>query len=158
MASVLGISIGTRNVGFAVTVLRKLLDHRIRTYPGTWNDRKCMAITDTTEQFIRRNGITAITVKIPGLSHCSENIMQLIDGIQEVADRHGIPVYHCTIRDLKRQLCVGKKGNKHEVIAALLERYPELERITKDRKRLYVYHSKLFEAIACSIRAQGAGQ
>ncbi len=157
MSNILGVSIGTRNVGLAVIRKRKLIDHRIRTFAGKWTQNKCTAITDTMQQIIDRNSITQIVLKIPSPSHCSKNIQQLIDGIQETADRHRITVYRCTIKDLKCRYIEGKRSNKHEVIAALVSKYPELKCRCVKSKRTYLYHAKLFEAIACAELAQGAG-
>jgi hypothetical protein len=155
MANILGISIGTRNVGLAVIRLRRLTDYRIRTFAGKWTPTKCEAIFTVIEAVIKQNSITDITLKIPPPSHCSENIRELINGINELGRWFHIEVHHCTIRDLK--LPYAEKGNKQIMVAALIEKYPELKKEWHGGKRAQAYNAKLFEAIACAELALRAG-
>src|SRR6266581_4939901 len=111
MANILGISIGTRNVGIAIIRLRKLTDYRIRTFAGKWTDEKCEAIWDVVEMAIKQHAITDITIKIPDPAHCSENIEELIDGIKELGKWFHIEVHRCTIQDIKLPYADSKKCN-----------------------------------------------
>lgn len=157
MRNVLGVSIGTRNVGIAVIKLRKLTDYRIRTFPGKWTQEKSDVITDIIQKVINRNAITHLVIKIPVPSHCSPNIQLLLKDIERKLEYQSITMYRCTIEDLKQYYGNGRPSNKHELIAAFTSKYPELHRRSKKGKRTYVYHSKIFEAIACAELAQGAG-
>jgi hypothetical protein len=157
MANVLGISIGTRNVGLAVIKLRKLRDHRIRTFPGKWTSSKCEHITDTVEAIIKRNKITDIALKIPNPSHCSENLEELIEGIRELAGWFNAEVHTCTIQDIKLPYAVDGKGNKQVMVAALVDKYPQLIENLRVGKRSQAYNARLFEAIACAELALRAG-
>ena len=157
MANILGISIGTRNVGLAVIKLRKLTDYRIRTFAGTWTQTKCESIWDAVEMLIRHNAITDITLKIPDPAHCSENITELVDGIKGLGEWCKIEVHCCTIRDIKLPYTDSKKSSKQIMVAALVEKYPELKKACHTSKRAQAYNAKLFEAIACAELALRAG-
>lgn len=157
MANILGISIGTRNVGLAVIRLRKLTDYRIRTFEGKWTPTKCDSIWTVVETLIKQNGITDITVKMPPPSHCSEGIDELIGGIQELARWFHIEVHQCTIQDIKLPYADSKKCNKKVMVAALIEKYPQLKTKLNNGKRVQPYNAKLFEAVACAELALRAG-
>ena len=157
MANILGISIGTRNVGMAVIRLRKLTDYRIRTFAGKWTPAKCESILDIVETVIKQNGITDITLKIPPKSHCSENLDDLIDGIEELGKWFHLEVHRCTIQDIKLPYMGSERQGKQVMVAALIEKYPELKKEWHGSKRAQAYNAKLFEAIACAELALRAG-
>ena len=157
MANILGISIGTRNVGLAIIRLRRLTDYRIRTFPGKWTPEKCEDIWEVIETLIVRNGITDITVKVPPASHSSENLDELVRGIKGFGILFKIKVHCCTISDIKLPYTGTVKGNKQAMVAALIEKYPELRNERGTSKRAQAYNAKLFEAIACAELALRAG-
>jgi RNase H-fold protein (predicted Holliday junction resolvase) len=158
MTHVLGISIGTRNVGMAVIKQRKLRDHRIRTFRGKWTTAKCEQITDTIEAIIKRDKITDIALKVPKPSHCSENLEELIDGIRELSDWFGIQIYVFTLPTIKAAYSADGKGTKQVIFAALVERYPQLSGKTGSSERSRAYCSKVFEAIVSAELALTAGR
>lgn len=158
MANILGISVGTRNVGFAVIKLRKPTDCRIRTFPGKWTKDKCESIWDIVETWIKRNGITDIMIKIPPPSHCSENLDELIDGIRELGIWFHAKVHTCTIEDIKAAYDIPPKSGKREMVAALIDKYPQFgQHNWNNGKRAQAYNAKLFEALACAELALRAG-
>jgi len=156
MANILGISIGTRNVGLAVIRLRKLTDYRIRTFAGKWTPTKCESIWSIVETIIKRDEITDITLKIPDPAHCSDNIEELTRGIEELGRWFHIEVHRCTIQDLKLPYS-DKKCSKQVMVASLIEKYPELKKKWNNGRRAQAYNAKLFEAIACAELALRAG-
>ena len=157
MANILGISIGTRNVGLAVIRQRMLTDYRIRTFPGKWSPAKCESIWHVIEVLIKRDAITDITIKLPPKSHCSENIDELVDGIKELGKWYHLEVHPCTIQDIKLPYAGLEKSNKQIMVAALIEKYPELKKEWNGGKRAQAYNAKLFEAMACAELALRAG-
>ncbi len=157
MANILGVSIGTRNVGMAVIRLRKLIDYRIRTFPGKWTETKCKSILELIKAIVQQNEITDLTLKIPKPSHCSENIEALIQGIEELGKAYSFEVHRCTIQDITFGFRKSERS-KHVMVAALIEKYPQLkERWRNHGKRAQAYNAKLFEAIACAELALRAG-
>jgi hypothetical protein len=157
MANILGISIGTRNVGIAVIRLRNLTDYRIRTFPGKWTQQKCERILEIIEAIVITNGITDITYKIPDKKHSSEGIEKLISGIEAVGQDYGLSIHQCTIDDIKPLLTNGKRSNKKVIVDVILQKYPELQKRWGGSKRAQTYNAKLFEAIACAELALRAG-
>lgn len=157
MASVLGISIGTRNVGVAVFRSRALTDYRIRTIAGKWTDAKCESIWDIVELLIRQNKITDIMIKLPRPSHRSENINELVDGIRGHAYWYGINVHSCTLPEIKALYGLSKRSNKRDMAVVLIAKYPELAKERHDHGYRRAYYAKLLEAIACAELAQKAG-
>lgn len=153
MANILGISIGTRNVGLAVIRLRKLTDYRIRTFAGAWNDEKCESIWGMIEAVIKQYGITDITMKLPPPSHQSGNIRQLTNGIKELAKWFYIEVHTCTIQDIKRLYGTSGRGGKKGLAAAIVEKYPEMRVRGTLSRQSEAYNAKLYEAVACADKA-----
>lgn len=157
MANILGISIGTRNVGLAVMRMRKLTDYRIRTFAGAWNDEKCESIWGTIEAIIKQHSITDMTVKLPPTSHQSANIRQLINGITELGKWFHIEVHTCTMQDIKELYGTSGRNAHKGLAAAIIERYPEVRTHGTKSKRSEAYNAKLYEAVACAERALRAG-
>ena len=157
MANILGISVGTRNVGMAVIRLRKLTDYRIRTFHGKWTLAKCESIWDVIERVMKDNQVTDIVLKVPPPSHSSENLIELIGGIKGLADWYGIKLHRCTIQDLKLSYSTQKKSGKQLMVASLIEKYPDLKKSWHGGKQAKSYNAKLFEAIACAELALRAG-
>ncbi len=157
MANILGISIGTRNVGVAVIKLRMLTDYRIRTFPGKWTPKKCDSIWDAVEVIIKRSQITDIAIKVPKPSHCSENIDELIRGISELCKWFKIRQHSFTTEEVKL-LCTGTaKTNKGNIAIAIIDKYPELKDHWHNGNSNKAYNAKLFEEIACAELALRAG-
>ena len=157
MANILGVSIGTRNVGVAVIRLRMLTDYRIRTFPGKWTPQKCERILEIIEAIVITNGITDITYKIPHKAHCSEGIEKLIEAIEGIAKEYWLSIHQCTIEDIKAAITSEKKTNKKVMVDMLMQKYPELQKRWTGSKRAQKYNAKLFEAIACAELALRAG-
>jgi hypothetical protein len=154
MAKILGISIGTRNVGLAVMRLRRLRDFRIRTFPGKWTPAKCEEILDHVAIMVVRHRVTDIVIKLPPLSHQSENIGCLIRGIQQIARVHNARMLDVTIGDLRRQYTEEKKCSKEIIFQAVIAQYPQLRKEWKDNDKGRTYSAKLFEAIAAAELGQ----
>lgn len=157
MANILGISIGTRNVGLAIIKQRELTDYRIRTFPGKWTDEKREEIWTVVEGIIKRDHIQDISIKLPPSSHLSENLNELARGIEELGKWFGIKVHRCTIQDIKLPYSDNDTCSKKVMVAALIDKYPELQKQWNNSKRAQAYRAKLFEAIACAELALRAG-
>lgn len=151
MDNILGISIGTRNVGIAVIHLRKLRDYRIRTFAGKWTEEKREVIFSVVESLIKKYQITTVMLKLPPSSHRSANQDELVDGIRELGLWFGAKTFRFTMRDINCSYSLPANKGKKAMIDAIVEKYPELlERSGKKGKRAQAYNAKLFEAIACA--------
>ena len=156
MDGALGISIGTRTIGFAVLYNNELLDWRIKTFPGKWTEKKQERILRMFERLLSdRYRITSITLKAPIPALCSENIMRLVKAIQKLAKSKQIHISYCTVQELKRRYMeTVTRTNKEVFISALMQKYPELTGYDRYRAKRQVYYTKLFEAIVCAEIAQ----
>ena len=148
MAHVLGIRIGTRNVGLAVIRQRKLTDFRMRTFAGKWTSTKCRSICETVESVIKREKVTDVAVKLPPLSHCSENMKELLDGIEELCNWYGAKLHTSDLFGIKWPYT--QNGSRAVMIAALIEKYPELKKKWGKSERAQAYAAKLYDAVACA--------
>ncbi len=157
MANILGISVGTRNVGLADIRLRKLIDCRIRTFPGKWTPTKCKRILDIIDLIVITNGITDIALKIPDKGHCSEKIEALIAGITNIAADYGLGMFRSTLGDIKRYYSDEERCDKSVFAKALMKKYPPLNGRWKSSPQSQAYNAKIFEAIACAELALRAG-
>jgi hypothetical protein len=106
---------------------------------------------------IEKYGITDITVKIPKPSHRSDNLEELLAGIKGFRQVRNVRVYPCTLEEIQMLYAVDGKSSKRLMVAALIEKYPELGIEWHNGKRAHSYNAKLFEAIACAELALRAG-
>lgn len=157
MANILGISIGTRNVGLAVIKDSRLRDFGIRTFPGAWSREKLENIWKAVETYMKRHEVTDVMVKMPRHTHISENIVELKDGIRELGKLFNIEVHECTLKDIRKQHPDVERFSKQTLVEDHAERYPELQKEWGAGKKAKLYNKKLFESIACAELAARAG-
>lgn len=154
MQNIIGISLGSRLLGIAVIYNGTLLDFRVRTFYGKWDQVKRTAIIATIQKAINQYGITSIVVKTPKPKHCFVSIQELLQDIRVLAEQRGIKLTVCTVSCLREQYMSNERANKQVLIQAIINKYPQhkqlVSRYSKERKNRSAYHVKLFEAIACA--------
>lgn len=152
MQSILGISIGTWEMGYAVISYNDLIRWKIHSFPGAWNVKKAGRIEHRIQQYIDRHNVKAIAVKIPEqITHLSEGIKKIIGIINVLAEDRKLEIHYYTLTDLKRFHSPELYINKKVLIDCILRSYPNLHCIyRKERFNKRKYHFKTFEAVACA--------
>jgi hypothetical protein len=157
MRNILGISVKTKHLGFAVLYDGELVDFRVRTFYGVWTEDKRNDILRTIRKAINRFGVTAIVVKAPKPAHCSNSILNILSDIEGIAEEGKIKLTLCTISELKKWYSKNEMGNKQTLIQAIIKKYPHHRQLTqlyeKEKNNRNAYYVKIFEAIACAEMA-----
>lgn len=151
MQTVLGISPGTRSIGIALLRNGKLTDWKIQSFQGTWADTKLQRITHFVSQYVVRNKVGVIAVKIPDELPLSANYIQLVGTLNALFERKSIrPIYY-TLSDLKKHHCPKEKVNKVTLAKCIVAKYPDLlpEHHSEQSNRTSYYY-KIFEAVAAA--------
>lgn len=137
----------------AVSYDGELVDFRVRTFYEAWTAQKQADMIEVILNAIERYEIARIVVKSPKPAHCSENIQRLMSDIQRLTDGKGIQLATCTITALKQRYTSAGRGNKQELVEAIVRKYPEQRKLAAIGARKQAHRSlgriKMFEAIAC---------
>lgn len=155
MAGVLGISIGTRTVGIAITQHDKLIDWRVKTFTTRWSTEKRDAILKMLKEQICKYSITEIVLKVPSNIQALPNLVELVRSLTKMATMVCVSIRTYTVEDLKLRY-TSERGGKEIVFSAIGHKYPELyheyKKVKSNRK---AYYAKVFEAIACTQYGTG---
>ena len=150
MENVLGISLGTRSMGFVFLHQSELYHWGIKTYKGKWSNKKLKRILHVVDTLIAVNGITGIAVKIPDNLPISKGFMQLVGSLNVLFEAKRIQAKYLSLSDLKQHYCGIREANKARLIQLLLEKYPDLNIIGKRQSKNRNYYLKIYEAFAAA--------
>lgn len=148
-ASILGISLGTRQCGIVVLHNGTLVDWKVKNFNGIWSENKLQRIVSAIEKYIVRNGIQHVCCKIP--THLrTMRIDSLLDGIRQLTEEKSINFCVTTILELKGAETTFVE-NKVAYAELLTSTYMELLPIlTKHRKVKTEYYLRIFEAVGAA--------
>jgi len=149
MPAILGISPGTRSVGFAVLKDGKLTEYRVQSFQEAWTYQKLKKIINCIRQEIERNGIQGIAVKIPDTQPTSSSYIQLLGAMNVCFERKGIKARYYTLSDIKWHFRPDRRVNKAVLAECTIAKHPDLlPEYRKEQGNRNVYYDKLFEAVA----------
>lgn len=161
MQNILGVSLGTRFVGMAVIYNGELADYRVRTFYSAWSKKKQRDMLEAFAKTVERYNISKIVVKTPKPSHCSQNILDVINDLRQLSEQRGIKLATCTITALKTQYMAGEGSNKQALVQAICRNYSQHRQLAvlcaKKRIHRTLNYVKMFEAIACAEMALETG-
>lgn len=145
---ILGISPGTKTVGLALLHNRRLTDWKMQTFPFAWSVEKSQSIVRYVEEYVNRNNVTAVAVKIPDLLPVSLPYIQLVGSLNVLFESKGILPMYFMLSDLKRQYCPHNKVTKAELFASIVDKYPDLlPEHHMEHTNLNTYYARIFEAV-----------
>lgn len=152
---VVGISPGTRYMGFAILRDRKLVKWQLLSFPDKWSPEKLQAILSSLDNYIGHSRTQAIAIKIPDELPISESYIQLVGAINVLCERKKIQPLYYTLKELKLRFCDTKTVNKHCLAKAITRVYPELEVYVNQKNNAdRLYYEKIFEAVAAAHALQ----
>jgi len=145
---IIGISPGTRMLGYAGMSQRGLAVWGLKEFKREWSDKKLQKILSAINQLIVEYQPTSLALKMPHPARTSPALDALVREINKLAKKHGITVHSYTLEDLEKGC-----NNKRELIDSLAIKYPELkwkhEKIIKTIiKKQKSSFEKIFEAVA----------
>lgn len=152
MQSILGLSLGPRSMGIAIFSYGDLIKWSTHTFPGPWGKSKGIAISERIANYIERNSINVLAVKIPSeLRHLSLPMQKALGVINSIAERKGLQVFYYSLVDLKQRIPIEPCKSKRKLVKLLVEKYPDLipiyEAGLSDGK---TYYLRAIEAIGCA--------
>lgn len=152
---VLGISLGTRVIGYAVFKDNELLDWGLKTCKGTWSTKKLKKMHQIITEVIRANEVTEVAVKVPDVIPSSKGFTQLMGSLNILFQEMGVSSSFLTLTDLKQCYYKNTKMNKCGLMEHIIAIHSELSiayaHIPDNRKQ---YYMKVFEAVAAASIVQ----
>jgi len=144
---ILGISPGTRSIGFAVMSDGELIDWGLKSFKGKWTNSRKKKILTLLERFVEDYQINSIRVKINKTTQVSHNLEMIYLLIEKCCLERKIELKEIDIEEIKLN-CSGS-GNKIEMVQYLTAKYPELN-INQSLKTLK-NQLRQYEAIGVTI-------
>lgn len=126
MATVLGVSLGTQNVGIAVITDNRLTDCRIKRFPEKWSKKKILLIVSALREIAAQHHVSVISLKIIHPSLAGKNINRLTGAISAMAEEGRFELETYMIDEIESRICFGERQNTSTLIEKLLCQYPEL--------------------------------
>ena len=149
---VIGISAGTRYVGFTVLSGLELMDWREKAFNGPWNEGKLKKILTSFRIMVELYGPTAVAFKRVHRSRTSPGLDHLVNELTKLARSRNIRTCTYTTQQMIAMLLHKKRGNRKILSETLLNIYPSLHPLA--RRELEIkrsYHLRLFEALGCAV-------
>lgn len=144
---ILGISPGTRAMGWAVLSDGELVDWGVKNFKGKWSKKKEDKILHTVEMLITDYHISGVTIKRSHCTKSSRNSDKLTTSIKSSMRKMRVNFLEVIIDKLK-QIC-GQAHNKKELADYLRNHFPELQR--RHSKNTIKENLSNYEAIAAGL-------
>jgi RNase H-fold protein (predicted Holliday junction resolvase) len=142
----LGISIGTRTVGFAVSMYRELEEWQVKSFKDSWSKQKLIIICAEIKKIALAYKVKQVRIKLPNST--SAAVSELLGAVTALLQKLSIAVVVLTLGEVKRSWGTAT-CNKKELVAKVVQQYPFLERLlVRNREGTSMYYIKLFEAVA----------
>lgn len=144
---VLGISPGTKEIGFAVMRGTELLYWANKSFKGVWSIDKKEKIQDVIQKVLMKYEVSKMAIKIPDERKSSPALNEVVKGIKGLCKTSKITVKEYSLNDLKEYFIGTSKSDKKDLVA-IVGMYDEL--MVKGRSWDEKYYIKVIEAIACA--------
>lgn len=141
----IGISPGTRSVGFAIMKDGILIDWGVKLFKEEWSNEKLKKIIGVLDIYVNKYHVSTIAIKQHPPFRLSVGLEHLYDEIRDWAKNLNIKIREFTIEELK--IFCNNLTNKNSLIDYIYEKYPEVKK-TIERTKNIKYHIKTIEALA----------
>lgn len=144
--NILGISLGTHNVGIAVIYNDELMDWYVRGFKQKWSEEKKEMILDTIDRMLERYDIDFFVIKVPALFERHTKVAELYTEINLLAQLKKISTETITVENLKAypgEEVTNKTGLRAQAVRLFPELKNEYGRALEGKNN---YYEKLFEA------------
>lgn len=150
---VLGISPGTRSVGFALMRRKELLGSEISSFKEAWSRKKLRRILEAISFQVIQYDIREVAVKVPNDIPSSKGFNQLIGSLNVLFEAKKIRATYYSLGDIQRKFEAETQDMLAEKVTAI---YPVLSK-AHSKKHLKIYYRKQFEAVAvahCHVKTK----
>jgi Holliday junction resolvasome RuvABC endonuclease subunit len=149
--TILGISPGTYNLGFAVMRNQVLIDYGVKVYKGKISKDKMHHIIDSVERLTQKYQPEVAVLKMADDLITSKNMQKLYEQVATMFCDRKIAFEECTLEEIKDTFHVGT-SNIQELHEKIMECYPLLSFVRNKGPNRHQYYGKMLEA-AGSIKA-----
>jgi len=150
---ILGISPGTMYTGIAVFMGGELIEYQVKTFYGRITKKKLQRVLIAIQRTIGIYGAEMIAMKIPEGKCTSNEVWQLIKGIENLAVEKELLIFKYTLSDLKEACLDDKNKTRVDLAEILWQKYPELSFVERSKGvNKHAYYGKMFEAIAAAMQ------
>jgi RNase H-fold protein (predicted Holliday junction resolvase) len=144
----LGISPGTRVIGFAVMRRGELIEWRVKTFKEIWSSDKQSSILAVVARFCKNYGVQKIAIKKIDIKRSSPQLDKLLESISNLGQQMGIKVVQYSLTDLHYNSDVNSIQTKKALSEKIAQKHPEIRlEYVRERKNRTEYYTKMFEAI-----------
>lgn len=142
----LGISIGSRIIGFAVMVRDDLEHWQVKSFRDTWSKTKCFIICTEIKKIIEKYRIGKVSIKLPNT--ISAAVKELLSSVKSLLAKLLVAHTLHSLDDIKEKW--GREAsNKTQLARLVSQKYPFLKPIhERHQVNRTAYYTKLFEAVA----------
>jgi hypothetical protein len=149
ITKIIGISPGTRYIGYAIFYDSELRDWGVKNIEGRWSKEKQKRIMAFISDLIGQHKSNVLVVKTLHPSRTSPNLNRLVIKIKESAKRKRLKLYQHSIKELESFFYPDGRINKRVLAEKVAEKYSVLSHELKREKTIInPYYIRMFEATA----------
>ena len=146
---IIGISPGTRYVGYSIFYGSELRDWGVKNIEGRWSKEKQKRIIAFISNLTEQHKPKALVIKKLHPSRSSSNLNRLVSKIKESSERKRLMVHQYSIKDLESFFYPDGRINKMALAEKVAEKYSVLSHELKREKTIMnPYYIRMFEAVA----------
>jgi hypothetical protein len=146
---IIGISPGTRYMGYAVFCGSDLMDWGVKNIEGKWSNKKIGKVMSVISDLTGHYMINVLSIKELHPSRSSVNLDRVVSGIKELSKSKGLRICQYSIGELENFFCPGEKINRRDLTEMVASRYPILSHeLDRERTIINPYYVRMFEAVA----------
>jgi hypothetical protein len=146
---IIGISPGTRYIGYAVFYGSDLMDWGIKNIEGKWSKKKIGKVMSAISDLTGHYGTNVLAIKELHPSRTSANLDRVVSRIKELSRKKGLRICQYGINELESFFCPGERINRRDLTGMVASRYPILSHeLDRERTIINPYYVRMFEAVA----------
>jgi Holliday junction resolvasome RuvABC endonuclease subunit len=146
---IIGISPGTRYIGYAIFYDSELRDWGIKNIEGRWSNEKQKRIMAFISDMIGQHKPNVLSVKSLHPSRSSPNLNKLVSRIKEISKRKRLRIHQYSIKELESFFYQNGRINKRALTEKVAEKYSVLSHeLNREKTIRNPYYIRMFEAVA----------
>jgi len=146
---IIGVSPGTRYVGYAIFYGSELRDWGVKNIEGKWSKEKMAKIMAFISDLIGQHSPNVLSVKTLHPSRSSPNLNRLLAKIKESAQRKRVTIRQYSIKELESFFYQNGRINKRVLAEKVAEKYSVLSHeLNREKTIRNPYYIRMFEAVA----------
>lgn len=146
---IIGVSPGTRYIGYAIFYGSELRDWGIKNIESKWSKEKMAKIMAFISDLIGQHNPNVLSVKALHPSRSSPNLNQFVCRIKEISKRKKLRMCQYPIKELETFFYQNGRINKSVLAEKVAEEYPVLSyELNREKTIRNPYYVRMFEAVA----------